>query len=117
MKKATCDNTTGANLGVVLGICVFLAAITWFVFGQTLQHGFVNFDDETYVYDNPQIAAGLTLQRIPWAFTYVHSSNWHPLTWISHMFDCQLYGLNAGGHHFTNVLLHTLAVILLFLVL
>jgi tetratricopeptide (TPR) repeat protein len=101
----------------VIGICVGLAAITWMVFGQTLHHDFVNYDDETYVYDNPQITAGLTLERIPWAFTYVHSSNWHPLTWISHMLDCQLYGVNAGGHHFTNVLLHTLAVVLLFLVL
>src|SRR5207248_7730185 len=58
-----------------------------------------------------------SLRGIVWAFTHVHSENWHPLTTISHMLDCQLYGLKAGGHHFTNVLVHTTAVILLFLVL
>ena len=65
----------------------------------------------------PWLSAGLTLRGIIWAFTHVHCSNWHPLTWISHMLDCQLYGLRAGGHHLTNVLLHTATVIMLFLVL
>jgi protein O-mannosyl-transferase len=102
---------------MVMGVCAFLAAITWIVFGQTLGHGFVNFDDDAYVYENPEVARGLTLKGIVWAFTHVHSSNWHPLTWISHMLDCQFYGLNPGGHHLTNVLLHTATVILLFLVL
>src|SRR5207237_4051479 len=60
---------------------------------------------------------GLTLAGIAWAFSHVHAQNWHPLTTISHMLDCQLYGLKAGGHHFTNVLLHTAAVLLLFAVL
>src|SRR5437867_2106215 len=102
---------------LILPITVLLAALTWIVFGQTLHHDFVNYDDQRYVYENPRITAGLSAKAIVWAFTHVHSENWHPLTTISHMLDCQLYGLKAGGHHFTNVLLHTVAVLLLFVVL
>ena len=102
---------------MVFGVCIFLAAITWLVFGQTLRHEFVNYDDGDYVFKNSQVARGLTLEGIVWAFTHVHSSNWHPLTWISHMLDCQVYGLNPGGHHLTNVLLQAATAILLFLVL
>src|ERR1017187_9273025 len=76
------------------GVCFFLAAISFAVFGQTLHHEFVNYDDNDYVYENPEVARGLTLQGIVWAFTHVSAYNWHPLTWISHMLDCQLYGLN-----------------------
>ena len=100
---------------LVLGVCLFLAVAVWAVFGQTLWHEFINYDDDVYVYENPEVARGLTCQGVRWAFTHFHCSNWHPLTWISHMLDCQFYGLNAGGHHFTNVLLHTASVILLFL--
>ena len=102
---------------MALGICIFLAAITWLVFGQTLHHEFVNYDDGEYVLKNSQVTRGLTFEGIVWAFTHVHSSNWHPLSWISHMLDCQFYGLNPGGHHLTNVLLHAATAILLFLVL
>jgi tetratricopeptide (TPR) repeat protein len=98
-------------------VSVFLVAITWLVFGQTLGHDFVNFDDHVYVYDNPLITKGITPEGITGAFTHAHARNWHPLTTISHMLDCQLYGLNAGGHHATNVVLHTIAVLLLFWVL
>ena len=97
-------------------VCVFLAVLTWIVFGQTLRHDFVNYDDPRYVYQNTRITNGLDLAGIAWAFTHIHAENWHPVTTISHMLDCQLYGLKAGGHHFTNVLLHTVAVVLLFLV-
>ena len=100
-----------------MGICAALAAITWLIFGQTLGHQFVTYDDPQYVYGNPEVAAGLSLERVSWAFTHIVAGNWHPLTTISHMLDCQLYGLKPAGHHFTNVLLHTIAVILLFLVL
>jgi len=98
-------------------ICLALAAITFAVFGQTLRHDFVYYDDNEYVYENPMVARGLTRQGIVWAFTSVHAYNWHPLTWLSHMLDCQFYGLHSGGHHLTNVLLHTATVIALFLVL
>ena len=100
-----------------VGICLSLAVLTWLVFGQTLWHDFINYDDPRYVYENTKITGGLSISGIAWAFTHIHSLNWHPLTTISHMLDCQLYGLKAGPHHFTNVLLHTLTAILLFLVL
>jgi protein O-mannosyl-transferase len=100
-----------------LYVCLALAAITWFVFGQTLWHDFVDFDDNLYVYQNPAITRGLSVDGVLGAFTHPHAGNWHPLTTISHMLDCQLFRLKAGDHHFTNVLLHTIAVLLLFFVL
>jgi len=102
---------------MVAGVCIFLAAIIWVVFGQTLGHEFVNYDDNDYVYENPVVQKGLTFDGIVLAFTHVYSFNWHPLTWISHMMDCQFYGLSPGGHHLTNILLHTATSILLFLIL
>src|SRR2546430_10997950 len=102
---------------VIVVICAVLVGITWFVFAQTLRHQFVTYDDPQYVYANPDVSAGLSLARISWAFTHTIAGNWQPLTTISHMLDCQLYGLDPSGHHFTNVLLHTIAVVLLFLVL
>jgi tetratricopeptide (TPR) repeat protein len=101
----------------ILGVSVFLVAITWLVFGETLRHPSINFDDPGYVFENPRIITGLTSDGVLWALTHSHMENWHPLTSISHMLDGQLFGLQAGWHHFTNVLLHTMAVILLFLVL
>src|SRR6476646_3127903 len=100
-----------------LVVCLGLVAVTWAVFGQTLTHDFVNFDNHVYVYENPLVIRGLSTEGIIGAFTHTHARNWHPLTTISHMLDCQLYGLNAGGHHLTNVILHTISVLLLFLVL
>jgi Flp pilus assembly protein TadD len=102
---------------VTIAIYLFLVAISLAVFGQTIRYDFVNFDDDLYVYNAPVIKAGLTINGIATAFISPHAHNWHPLTTISHMLDCQLYGLNAGGHHVTNVLLHTLATLLLFRVL
>ncbi len=103
--------------GTVFGVCVVLVVAVFLVFGQTLRYGFVEFDDAAYVYKNPAVTGGLSLKGVEWAFTHSVLFNWHPLTVMSHMLDCQLYGLNAGGHHLTNVLLHTASVILLFLVL
>ncbi len=100
-----------------VAISVFLAAIVWLAFGQTLHNEFVSYDDGDYVYENPHITNGLTFRGIQWAFTHVHAANWHPLTTISHMLDCQLYGLQPWGHHLTNILLHAAAAILLFLAL
>jgi protein O-mannosyl-transferase len=100
-----------------LAVCFFLALITWLVFGQTRHYKFINYDDNIYVYQNPHVTQGLTFKGIVWAFTHSHAHNWHPLTTISHMMDCRLYGLSAGGHHLSNVLLHVIAVVLLFLVL
>jgi tetratricopeptide (TPR) repeat protein len=101
----------------VLGVCIFLAAITWLVFSQTLGHEFVNYDDNLYVADNPVVLNGLSLKGIVWAFTHTVNVNWTPVAMLSHMLDCQLYGTKAGWHHLTSVLLHTMSVIALFLVL
>src|ERR687891_2809592 len=98
-------------------LCIALAVLTWGIFSQTLRHDFVNYDDPHYVYQNTRITSGVNFANVAWAFTHIHSENWHPLTTITHMVDCQLHGLNAGWHHFTNVLLHSLAVILLFVAL
>jgi protein O-mannosyl-transferase len=103
--------------GLTLGLYLLLAAITLAVFGRTVGYNFVNFDDDLYVYNTPAIQAGLSVRGTVSAFTSPHARNWHPLTTLSHMMDCQLYGLNAGGHHATNVVLHTIAVLLLFRVL
>ena len=102
---------------LILYLCAGLALVTSVAFFPALRNNFVNFDDNTYVYENPKVVAGLTRSGITWAFTHFHSNNWHPLTWLSHMLDCQLYRLNAGGHHFTSVLLHAVVAILLFIVL
>jgi protein O-mannosyl-transferase len=117
MKKLFRNNIAKPNHALSIGVCLFLVAITWSVFGQTLGHEFINYDDPDYIFKNPEISKGLTLHGVTWAFSHKVSGNWHPLTMITHMLDCQLYGLRPGGHHFTNVLLHTLAVLLLFLVL
>jgi Flp pilus assembly protein TadD len=99
------------------GMCVLLAVITLAVFSPTIHFGFINLDDNQYVSENPIVQHGLTLKGIGWAFTHVVVGNWHPLTMISLMADDQFQGLNPGGYHLTNVVLHTVAVILLFLVL
>src|SRR6266536_3282544 len=117
MAKRVSTPSMASKHRVVVGICAVLTAITWFVFGQTLGHKFVTYDDPQYVYENAKVAAGLSWEGVSWAFTHTIAGNWHPLTTVSHMFDCQLYGLKPAGHHFTNVLLHTIAVVLLFLVL
>src|ERR1700733_3966176 len=97
-------------------ICLVLAAITFAVFGQTLRYEFIAFDDNDYVYENPVVSRGLTRYGFLWAFSF-RSYNWHPLTWLSHELDCQLYGLHPGGHHLTNVLIHAASSILLFLIM
>ncbi len=117
MRKSSHSSKAIAPYWVSFGVCIFLAGIVWLVFGQTLGHPFINFDDPEYVYENPEINAGLTAHGVIWAFTHLPSPDWFPLTSIFHMLDVQFYGLRAGGHHLTSVLVHTAVVILLFLVL
>jgi tetratricopeptide (TPR) repeat protein len=100
-----------------LGVCAVIVVLVWIIFGQTLADDFVNYDDKTYVYGNSLVSAGLNLRGVSQAFVDTQTGNWHPLTIISHMIDCQIFDLKAGGHHFTNVLLHTIAALLLFLFL
>jgi len=94
-----------------------LALTTLAAFWQVRNHEFISFDDDMYVYNNSRVKDGLTREGIDWAFATTHVYNWHPVTWISHMLDCEFYGLDAGGHHFTNVLFHTANALLLLLVL
>src|ERR1700746_1859282 len=115
--QATASKRIGPNRGQIIAIYLSLVVISLAVFGQTIRYNFVNFDDDLYVYNSKAIKAGLTIKGIAAAFISSHARNWHPLTTISHMLDCQLYGLNAGGPHLTHILLHTLATLLLFRVL
>src|SRR6059058_5236070 len=105
------------NRSITVGIYLLLTGLSLAVFSQTIHYNFVNFDDDVYVYNAPAIRAGPTLKGMAAAFTGPHAGNWHPLTTLSHMLDCRLHGLNAGGHHATNVVLHTIATLLLFCVL
>src|SRR5437870_3081556 len=98
-------------------VCVFLATLVWTVFGQTVRFPFINFDDPMYVAEEPHIRAGLTVSGLAWAFTHFRSTNWYPLTNLSHMLEAQWFGMNPGWFHLTNVLLHTAAAILLFFAL
>ncbi len=98
-------------------ICLFLVVATFAVYWQVLDNDFVNYDDDVYVTENIRVYKGVTFDSLTWAFTSSHASNWHPLTWISHMIDCQLYGLNPRGHHLTSLLFHVANTLLLLLIL
>ena len=97
-------------------ICLVLGLVTLAVYLPSARHAFLDYDDQQYVTENARMLAGLTWRGLGWSFGF-HASNWHPLTWWSHMLDCQLFGLNAAGHHMTNVIFHVANTVLLFLVL
>ncbi len=96
-------------------ICLALAVVTTALYWPITHYGFVNFDDDDYITNNSHVQAGLTRAGVIWALTTGAAANWHPLTWLSHMLDCQLYGLYAGGHHSTNLIFHVANTLLLFL--
>jgi len=98
-------------------VAIGLGGVTLAVYWPALHHEFLAYDDQQYVTENPHVQAGLTWPAVVWAFRSFYASNWHPLTWLSHMLDCQIYGLTPWGHHLTNVLLHVANTLLLFLVL
>jgi tetratricopeptide (TPR) repeat protein len=98
-------------------ICLLLALITLALYWPATHFDFTNYDDPDYIIYNPPVRHGITGAGLAWAFKTRHASNWHPLTWVSHMADCALYGLNPGGHHLTSLLFHTANVVLLFLIL
>lgn len=104
-----------AQRKLVLGLLLVVVILA--LYNPASRNGFVNFDDDRYVTDNPQVRAGLRWNTISWAFTSLDQANWHPLTWLSHALDCQLFQLNPVGHHYTNLLLHATNALLLFLVL
>jgi len=98
-------------------ICLGLALAIFGVYWQVHGFDYVNYDDPDYASENPMVIGGLSLKSIAWAFTHVYAANWHPLTWISHMLDCQIFGVKPGGPHVVNVLFHAANAILLFLLL
>jgi len=102
------DRTIRGMVLVSFGACLF------FVFMPLLFNGFVDYDDHPYVTENPPVRAGLTYEGVIWSFVTSHSYNWHPMTWISHMLDVELYGLNPSGHHLTSILFHIANSLLLF---
>jgi Flp pilus assembly protein TadD len=98
-------------------LCLLLAVVIFAVYFPALRHPFVIYDDVDYVSQNRQVQEGLTLETFRWALTSMQFSNWHPLTWMSHALDCELFGLDAAGHHFTSLLLHAINAVILFLLL
>ena len=88
----------------MLGLVLTLGTVA--VYAQTCRNDFVAYDDDAYVCENPSVTEGLTRSSITWAFTTFHAANWHPLTWLSHMADCELFGLHAGAHHLVNLAIH-----------
>ncbi len=106
---------TGKKLNTVL--CVLLAAVTIALYSPAIGHSFVVLDDRDYVVANAHIHEGLSWNTIKWAFTSTEAANWHPLTWLSHALDYQLFALSPAGHHFDSVLIHALNAVLLFLLL
>ena len=92
---------------ILLGALLVLA--TLLLYGKVTHHEFLEFDDRAYVTKNVHVSTGLSLNNVVWAFTSFHEANWHPITWLSHMADCQLFGLNSGPQHLVNVVLHTVS--------
>src|SRR5262245_46209939 len=86
-------------------VCLALAVVTLALYWPARHYDFVEYDDSDYVFENSTVRAGLTAWGLTWSVVDAHASNWHPLTWLSHMLDCQLFGLNAGAHHMVNVAL------------
>ena len=91
-----------------------LAVVTLAIYAQVIGHQFITLDDPTYIQENSMVNHGLTRAGLAWAFTTFHVANWHPLTWISHMIDCQFFGMNAGGHLLVNALIHAANTLLVF---
>ena len=98
-------------------VALALAVVTLAVYAPVHGHRFVDYDDDEYVFRNPHVQAGLDAESVAWAFTTMEAANWHPLTWLSHMLDFQLFGLDPAGHHLTSLALHAANVVLLFLAL
>jgi tetratricopeptide (TPR) repeat protein len=98
-------------------LCLLLAFVTFAVYVPALRNDFVNYDDADYVTSNPHVQSGLKWENIQWAFTTGHASNWHPITWLSHMLDCQFFGQQASMHHLVSLLFHIANTVLLFLLL
>ena len=97
--------------------CLLLVAATLAFYNPIILNQFTGFDDWSYILKNPQVQSGLTWDTVKWSFTTFHEGNWHPLTWLSHALDCQIFHLNPVGHHYTSLLVHAANAVLLFLLL
>jgi tetratricopeptide (TPR) repeat protein len=106
----------GSKIRPEIFICLFLVIATLAIYWQVRNYEFVGFDDDVFIIQNSKVQNGLTLDSIGWAFRFDDMTYWHPLTWLSYMLDVQLYGMNPGGHHMTNVMLHIVNAMLLFIV-
>ena len=123
MAKVSENENTGQRIHspkyrILIGIALFI--MTFAVYREVVTHEFITFDDNIYVTDNSQVKKGISLRGVLWAFSLTDKKDtpyWHPLTWFSHMLDCQLFGLDAGKHHLTNLVFHTANSMLLFLLL
>ena len=111
------EETDKANKTLKVAICIFLMVATFCTYMQIQDHEFIDFDDDFYITNNLNVQAGLTSESFKWAFTTSHPPYWHPITWLSHMLDYQLYGLHPKGHYLTNLFLHISSVLILFIVL
>jgi len=105
-----------ANKTLKVAICIFLMVATFCTYSQIQDHEFIDYDDDIYITNNLNVQAGLTSENFKWAFTTPHFANWHPVTWLSHMLDYQMFGLNAKGHHLTSLFFHIASVLILFIV-
>src|ERR1700687_4724659 len=101
----------------VVILCLLLAAATLAFYNPIIHNQFIDFDDSSYILKNFHVQSGLTWDTVKWSFTTFREGNWHPLTWLSHALDCQIFHLNPAGHHYTNLLLHAADAVLLFLLL
>lgn len=106
-------NTDRTTLWLGLALALVVGALYW----PVRHHDFIRYDDPAYVQENPRVLTGLTVENVVWAFTTGHSSNWHPVTWLSHMLDAEFFGKTPGGHHLTSVAFHAVNAFLLFLFL
>jgi len=101
----------------VMLLSLLLVAITFLVYRPVTSLQFINYDDNVYVTRNPYVLSGLTWNNLLWSLTSLEVANWHPLTWLSHMLDCTLFGANSAAHHLVSLLLHAVNVVLVFLLL
>ena len=106
MTKGFSNKQDFFNIRQDLLVSLFLVVATLAVYGKVSHHSYVIYDDSYYITENPRVQAGLTAEGVVWAFTSTHALNWHPMTWLSHMLDVQLYGVNPAAHHLTNLLFH-----------
>lgn len=113
-KRKFTDKNISPNLRPNVIICVFIVLATLTVYGQTRTHDFIGYDDDKYVTENIYVNQGLSEETVIWSFRSTHASNWHPLTWLSHMLDVELFGMDPGGHHMTSVFFHLVNSLLIF---